>query len=62
MLESRELGDDRTKVSPYLRLKPRTLRDVCRALRQDGGGIRCSACAVRDLCENQRRREGAPPG
>ncbi|HEX3861160.1 MAG TPA: hypothetical protein VHY35_05660 [Stellaceae bacterium] len=41
--------------SPYLMMKPRILRDVCRAMEKDDSGRACPQCCVRDLCEKQVR-------
>jgi hypothetical protein len=45
--------------SPYLLLRRRTLREVCRTGNRDGGGKHCPECVLRDLCEKQAQRAAA---
>ncbi len=51
-------NENSEKISPYLLVAPRMLRDVCRATRRDDDGAACPQCCVRVFCETQARRAG----
>ena len=51
-----ETNENGNKVSDYLLMKPRILRDACQSTGRDDGGRLCPGCCVRDLCERQAAR------
>jgi hypothetical protein len=43
-------------VSAYLKLPPRSLREVCHEAGRDGGGRKCLDCPLADICIKQAQR------